>query len=206
MLELRQKIASQAQTEMSKEQREYLLRQQLRAIQQELGEQNAEQAEVALLRQRLAEAAVPDDVRKEFEEREGVVVGVRSEAPDEEETVAPAVAVAEVAVPVEPPVTRVVQEEEEPRSAMAEAFRVSGMTDASEDVAEEEQTSAEVHAVADDATSVTPPTDTVSDEPAAADEEAVRRFRNHFELDAGRPRPLQSRPDLPSRVEVPASR
>ena len=101
------------------------------------------------------------------------MVGVRSEAPDEEETVAPAVAVAEVAVPVEPPVSRVVQEEEEPRSAMAEAFRVSGMTDASEDVAEEEQTSAEVHAVADDATSVTPPTDTVSDEPAAADEEAA---------------------------------
>src|SRR5207248_1025381 len=51
---------------------------------------------------------VPDDVRKEFEESEGVVVGVRSEAPDEEETVAPTVAVAEVAVPAEPPVTSVV--------------------------------------------------------------------------------------------------
>src|SRR5262249_22866314 len=35
VLELRQKIASQAQTEMSKEQREYMLRQQLRAIQDE---------------------------------------------------------------------------------------------------------------------------------------------------------------------------
>ena len=38
IVELRQKIASQAQSEMSREQREYLLRQQLRAIQQELGE------------------------------------------------------------------------------------------------------------------------------------------------------------------------
>ena len=49
---LRQKIAEQAQTEMSKEQREYLLRQQMRAIQEELGEQNPEQAEVAELRRR----------------------------------------------------------------------------------------------------------------------------------------------------------
>jgi ATP-dependent Lon protease len=67
VLELRQKITSQAQTEMGKEQREYLLRQQLRAIQQELGEQNPEQAEAALLRQRLQEADLPDDVRKEAE-------------------------------------------------------------------------------------------------------------------------------------------
>ena len=47
MLELRQKITSQAQNEMSKEQREYMLRQQLRAIQEELGETNPERAEVA---------------------------------------------------------------------------------------------------------------------------------------------------------------
>src|SRR5260370_934718 len=67
VLELRQKITSQAQTEMTKEQREYLLRQQLRAIQQELGEQNPEQAEVALLRQRFQEADLPDDVRTEAE-------------------------------------------------------------------------------------------------------------------------------------------
>jgi ATP-dependent Lon protease len=40
VLEIRSKIASEAQSEMSKEQREYLLRQQLRAIQQELGEKN----------------------------------------------------------------------------------------------------------------------------------------------------------------------
>jgi len=65
VLELRSKIASAAQTEMSKEQREYLLRQQLRAIQQELGEKNPEQAEVDLLRERLDKADLPEEVRKE---------------------------------------------------------------------------------------------------------------------------------------------
>src|SRR5262249_5150616 len=65
VLELRSKITSQAQTEMSKEQREYLLRQQLRAIQQELGEKNPEQAEAELLAERLEKADLPDEVRKE---------------------------------------------------------------------------------------------------------------------------------------------
>ncbi len=65
VLELRQKIAEQAQTEMSKEQREYLLRQQMRAIQEELGEKNPEQAEVAELRRRFDEAQLPEPVRKE---------------------------------------------------------------------------------------------------------------------------------------------
>jgi ATP-dependent Lon protease len=67
VLELRQKIAGQAQSEMSREQREYLLRQQLRAIQQELGEQNSEQAEVALLRERLQQADLPEEAHKEAE-------------------------------------------------------------------------------------------------------------------------------------------
>jgi ATP-dependent Lon protease len=67
VLELRQKIAGQAQSEMSREQREYLLRQQLRAIQQELGEKNPEQADIELLRERLAKADLPAEVRKEAE-------------------------------------------------------------------------------------------------------------------------------------------
>jgi ATP-dependent Lon protease len=67
VLELRQRIASQAQTEINKEQRDYLLRQQLRAIQDELGETTPEKAEVELLRQRLREADLPDEVRKEAE-------------------------------------------------------------------------------------------------------------------------------------------
>src|SRR5205085_10506281 len=67
VLELRNKITSEAHTEMSKEQRDYLLRQQMRAIQQELGEKGGEQAEVEQLRERLAKADLPDDVRKEAE-------------------------------------------------------------------------------------------------------------------------------------------
>lgn len=65
VLELRNKIASEARTEMSKEQRDYMLRQQMRAIQQELGEKNPEQAEVEQLRERLEKAELPEDVLKE---------------------------------------------------------------------------------------------------------------------------------------------
>jgi ATP-dependent Lon protease len=82
VLELRQKISSEAQTEMSKQQREYFLRQQLRAIQQELGEQNPEQAETALVRQRLQEAQLPEEVRKEAERELARLEKVPSAAPD----------------------------------------------------------------------------------------------------------------------------
>jgi ATP-dependent Lon protease len=71
VLELRNKIANSAKTEMSKEQREYLLRQQMRAIQQELGEKNPEQAETELLREQLEKADLPEDVRKEAERELG---------------------------------------------------------------------------------------------------------------------------------------
>jgi ATP-dependent Lon protease len=82
VLELRQKITSEAQSEMTKQQREYLLRQQLRAIQQELGEENPEQAEATLLRQRLQETDLPDDVRKEAERELGRLEKLPSAAPD----------------------------------------------------------------------------------------------------------------------------
>ena len=65
VLQLRRQIASQAETEMSREQRDYLLRQQMRAIQEELGEKNPEKAELEALRQRLQEAELPEEVRKE---------------------------------------------------------------------------------------------------------------------------------------------
>ena len=62
MLELGSKIQSQVQSEMEKGQREYFLRQQLKAIQQELGEGDPEQAEVNELRERLDELTLPEDV------------------------------------------------------------------------------------------------------------------------------------------------
>lgn len=82
VLELRQQITDQAQTEMNKQQREYVLRQQLRAIQEELGEQSPEQAEVALLRQRLAEADLPDAVRKEAERELGRLEKLPAASPE----------------------------------------------------------------------------------------------------------------------------
>jgi ATP-dependent Lon protease len=64
VLELGSKIQSQVQSEMEKGQREYFLRQQLKAIQQELGEGDPEQAEVNELRERLAELKLPEEARK----------------------------------------------------------------------------------------------------------------------------------------------
>ena len=82
VLELRQKINTQAQTEMTKEQRDYMLRQQMRAIQEELGEKNPEKADVELLRQRLAEADVPDEVRKEADRELNRLERLPPAAPD----------------------------------------------------------------------------------------------------------------------------
>ena len=65
VLELRNKINTEARTEMSKEQRDYLLRQQMRAIQQELGEKEGEKAEAQQLRERLDKAGLPEEILKE---------------------------------------------------------------------------------------------------------------------------------------------
>jgi ATP-dependent Lon protease len=65
VLELRQKIASKAQGEMHREQKQYLLRQQLRAINEELGETDPEKSEIEELRKRLEAANLPDEPRKE---------------------------------------------------------------------------------------------------------------------------------------------
>ncbi|HKD37729.1 MAG TPA: endopeptidase La, partial [Pirellulales bacterium] len=82
VLELRQKITNSAQSEMSREQREYLLRQQLRAIQEELGEKNPEQAEVNELRKQMDEAKLPEEVRKEVERELSRLERLPTAAPD----------------------------------------------------------------------------------------------------------------------------
>jgi ATP-dependent Lon protease len=64
VFELGSKIQSQVQEEMEKGQREFFLRQQLKAIQEELGEGDADQAEVNELRARLDELDLPEDVRR----------------------------------------------------------------------------------------------------------------------------------------------
>ncbi|HEY3940604.1 MAG TPA: endopeptidase La [Bryobacteraceae bacterium] len=82
VLELRQKIASTARDEMTKEQREYLLRQQLRAIQQELGDKDGDKAEVDLLRERFEKANLPEEAKKEFERELGRLERLPAGAPD----------------------------------------------------------------------------------------------------------------------------
>lgn len=82
VLDLRNQITRRAQTEMGKEQRDYLLRQQLRAIQEELGEKSPEKAEVDTLRERLREADLPDDVRKEADRELTRLERLPAAAPD----------------------------------------------------------------------------------------------------------------------------
>ncbi len=65
ILQLRDKITSEAREKLGKTQREYLLREQLKTIQQELGESNSEEDEVAALRKKVQEADLPEHVRKE---------------------------------------------------------------------------------------------------------------------------------------------
>jgi ATP-dependent Lon protease len=64
VFELGTKIQSQVQSEMEKGQREFFLRQQLKAIQEELGEGDAEQAEINELRERLDALELPEDTEK----------------------------------------------------------------------------------------------------------------------------------------------
>jgi ATP-dependent Lon protease len=64
VFELGTKIQSQVQSELEKGQREFFLRQQLKAIQEELGESDPEQAEVLELRERLEALALPEEVEK----------------------------------------------------------------------------------------------------------------------------------------------
>lgn len=82
VLELRSKIASEAQSEIGKEQREYVLRQQLRAIQQELGGGNPQESEVELLKERLLKAELPEEVRKEANRELSKLERLSPQAPD----------------------------------------------------------------------------------------------------------------------------
>jgi ATP-dependent Lon protease len=71
VIQLGTKIQSQVQSEIDKGQREYYLREQLKAIQQELGEADEQQAEVNELRQRIEAANLPEHARKQAERELG---------------------------------------------------------------------------------------------------------------------------------------
>src|SRR5579884_2712430 len=63
--QLRNKIQSEVQDQVQQSQREYYLREQMKAIQKELGEQDETQRDVDELRQKIEAAGMPDDVKKE---------------------------------------------------------------------------------------------------------------------------------------------
>src|ERR1700738_732299 len=64
LLELGHKIQSQVQSELNKNQREYFLRQQLKAIQKELGEGDPRSAEIDDIQRKIEEARMPEEARK----------------------------------------------------------------------------------------------------------------------------------------------
>lgn len=65
VLELGKKIQSEAQSNMEKVQREYFLREQLKAIQKELGDKDEQAVEVEEFRQKIEAAGLPEEARKE---------------------------------------------------------------------------------------------------------------------------------------------
>ena len=65
VLELRNKIQEQVQEQVSQSQREYLLREQLKAIHKELGESDDGQAEIDELREKLEKSGMSAEARKE---------------------------------------------------------------------------------------------------------------------------------------------
>ena len=82
ILQLRDKITSDTQAKLGKNQREYILREQLKAIQQELGEGDSDESEVAHLKKRIEEADLPEHVRKEVEREIARLAKVPPSSPD----------------------------------------------------------------------------------------------------------------------------
>ena len=80
--ELGRKITSETEERLSKKQREYYLREQLRSIQRELGEEQEGEGQVAALRRRIEEAGLPEEPRREAERELGRLAGLSPASPE----------------------------------------------------------------------------------------------------------------------------
>jgi len=80
--ELGRKITSDTEERLSKKQREFYLREQLRSIQQELGEDREGDGSTAELRRRIEEAGLPDEARREAERELGRLAGLSTASPE----------------------------------------------------------------------------------------------------------------------------
>src|SRR5713226_5995099 len=82
VLELGRKIQSQAEEQMGKAQREYFLREQLKAIQRELGELDSEHGELGELRERIEKAGLPPEARREADREIARLERIPSASPE----------------------------------------------------------------------------------------------------------------------------
>jgi ATP-dependent Lon protease len=82
VLELEDRIQNQVQSELDKSQREYYLREQLRAIQTELGEGDETQQELGELKEKLAKAGLPEAVRAKVEKEIGKLAAMPPASPE----------------------------------------------------------------------------------------------------------------------------
>ncbi len=81
-MEVARRIQSEARDEINKSQREYYLRQQLKAIQEELGEVDPQEAEVQELREQIAELDLPEEALKEAERELGRLERINPASPE----------------------------------------------------------------------------------------------------------------------------
>ena len=82
VLELGRKIQSQAEEQMGKAQREYFLREQLKAIQRELGEMDSEHGELSELRERIEKAGLPAEAQREADRELARLERIPSASPE----------------------------------------------------------------------------------------------------------------------------
>ncbi|HEY9595912.1 MAG TPA: endopeptidase La [Spirochaetia bacterium] len=82
VLTLGQKIRTEAKEEMEKDQREYFLRQQMKAIQKELGESEEGASVVDEYTEKLAKANLPEEARKEAERELKRLGGMSAQSPE----------------------------------------------------------------------------------------------------------------------------
>lgn len=82
LLEVQAKLRQEVQESAARQQREFYLRQQLRAIQKELGEDTSEAAELDDLRQKLAAADLPEVARKEADRELSRLARINASSPE----------------------------------------------------------------------------------------------------------------------------
>ncbi len=80
--ELGRKISSDTEERLSKRQREVYLREQLRSIQRELGEEEGTDSQVAELRRRIEEARLPEEARREADRELGRLASIPPSSPE----------------------------------------------------------------------------------------------------------------------------